>query len=31
MGVAATKAVYQLIVKPSYWEKTQHGLTEAGE
>ncbi len=31
MAVAATKAVYQLIVKPSYWEKTQHGLTEAGE
>lgn len=28
MAVAATKAVYQLIVRPSYWEKTQHGLTD---
>jgi len=28
MALAATKAVYQLIAKPSYWEKTAHGLTD---
>ena len=27
MSVAAYKALIQLIVKPSYWEKTNHGLT----
>jgi cellulose synthase/poly-beta-1,6-N-acetylglucosamine synthase-like glycosyltransferase len=26
MSVAAWKALYQLIFRPSYWEKTQHGL-----
>jgi glycosyltransferase XagB len=26
MSVAATKAAVQLVVAPSYWEKTQHGL-----
>ena len=26
MSVAAWKALYQLIVKPHYWEKTLHGL-----
>lgn len=26
MGVAAIKAVIQLVTAPSYWEKTQHGL-----
>jgi cellulose synthase/poly-beta-1,6-N-acetylglucosamine synthase-like glycosyltransferase len=25
-SIAAYKALYQLIVKPFYWEKTQHGL-----
>ena len=28
MSVAAYKALFQLIVKPHYWEKTHHGLTE---
>lgn len=27
MSVAAYMALYQLITKPFYWEKTQHGLT----
>jgi len=27
MSLAAYKALAQLIVKPSYWEKTKHGLT----
>jgi cellulose synthase/poly-beta-1,6-N-acetylglucosamine synthase-like glycosyltransferase len=27
MAIAATKACVQLITKPSYWEKTAHGLT----
>lgn len=32
MSIAAAKAGYQLIFKPSYWEKTSHGLnTEAAE
>ncbi|PGU00840.1 hypothetical protein COD21_30460 [Bacillus cereus] len=26
MSLAAYKALWQLIVKPSYWEKTKHGL-----
>lgn len=26
MSIAAAKATYQLVVKPSYWEKTSHGL-----
>jgi glycosyltransferase XagB len=25
--LAAYKALWQLIVKPHYWEKTEHGLT----
>ncbi len=28
MSIAAYKALFQLIVKPHYWEKTHHGLTE---
>jgi len=28
-SLAAYKAVYQLIVKPHYWEKTAHGLTSS--
>ncbi len=28
MSVAAYKALIQLMVKPFYWEKTNHGLTE---
>jgi hypothetical protein len=27
MSVAAWRALVQLIVQPSYWEKTEHGLT----
>ncbi len=27
MSIAAVKAAWQLITKPFYWEKTQHGLT----
>lgn len=27
MSVAAYKAVWQIIFRPHYWEKTQHGLT----
>jgi cellulose synthase/poly-beta-1,6-N-acetylglucosamine synthase-like glycosyltransferase len=27
MSMAATKAVWQLVVTPSFWEKTVHGLT----
>lgn len=26
VSLAATKAIFQLIVKPHYWEKTNHGL-----
>ncbi|MGE0686168.1 MAG: glycosyltransferase [Dehalococcoidia bacterium] len=26
LGIAAWKALYQLIVKPHFWEKTNHGL-----
>ncbi|MCR5735020.1 MAG: glycosyltransferase [Lachnospiraceae bacterium] len=29
MSIAAYKALFQLIVKPSYWEKTNHGLSFA--
>lgn len=31
MSVAAYKALFQLIVKPHYWEKTLHGLTEQSD
>ena len=31
MSVAAYKALFQLIVKPHYWEKTHHGLTEPAD
>jgi glycosyltransferase XagB len=31
MALAATKAIYQLIRKPFYWEKTLHGLDVTGE
>ncbi|WUI33701.1 glycosyltransferase [Nocardia sp. NBC_00416] len=31
MSVAAIKGTYQLISKPSYWEKTFHGLPGAAE
>jgi len=27
-SVAAFKGLYQLIVKPFYWEKTDHGLSK---
>jgi len=27
MAIAAVKAFYQLVFNPSYWEKTQHGLS----
>jgi hypothetical protein len=27
MAIAAFKALLQLIFKPAYWEKTQHGLS----
>ena len=27
MSVAAYKALWQLVYKPFYWEKTQHGLS----
>jgi hypothetical protein len=26
MSIAALKAVWQLVVTPSFWEKTTHGL-----
>ncbi len=26
MSLAGAKAAWQLVVKPSYWEKTTHGL-----
>jgi glycosyltransferase XagB len=28
MSIAAVKAAWQLVVTPSFWEKTTHGLTE---
>jgi len=31
MSIAATKAAWQLIVTPSFWEKTTHGLTQDGD
>jgi cellulose synthase/poly-beta-1,6-N-acetylglucosamine synthase-like glycosyltransferase len=31
MSVAAAKAAYQLAVKPSYWEKTSHGLSTGAD
>lgn len=31
MSIAATKAAYQLIFAPSYWEKTAHGLGHASD
>jgi cellulose synthase/poly-beta-1,6-N-acetylglucosamine synthase-like glycosyltransferase len=30
-SVAALKAIYQLIFRPQYWEKTMHGLTEIND
>ena len=27
MSIAAYKALWQLITKPFYWEKTSHGLS----
>jgi hypothetical protein len=27
-SLAAYKALWQLIVKPHYWEKTEHGLSD---
>lgn len=29
--LAAWKAVYEVVAKPFYWDKTQHGLFDAGE
>jgi cellulose synthase/poly-beta-1,6-N-acetylglucosamine synthase-like glycosyltransferase len=31
MSVAAAKAFWQLIIAPSFWEKTVHGLGDVGE
>jgi cellulose synthase/poly-beta-1,6-N-acetylglucosamine synthase-like glycosyltransferase len=31
MSIAAAKAAYQLVVRPSYWEKTSHGLSGSAE
>ncbi len=31
MSVASIKALLQLVVNPSYWEKTQHGLSGVGQ
>lgn len=31
MSVAAYKALFQLLKKPFYWEKTMHGLDDSGE
>jgi hypothetical protein len=28
MSIAAVKAAWQLVVTPSFWEKTVHGLTQ---
>jgi len=28
MSISAWKGLYQLIVRPSYWEKTTHGLAK---
>ena len=28
MSIAAVKAMWQLVVTPSFWEKTTHGLAE---
>ena len=30
MSVAAWKALYQLVVKPYFWEKTEHGFVSPG-
>jgi len=30
MSIAAVKALVQLVVDPSYWEKTTHGLEQSG-
>ena len=31
MSVAALKAMWQLVVTPSFWEKTTHGLHSGGD
>jgi len=31
MSIASWKALIQLITRPSYWEKTDHGLTSVGQ
>ena len=31
MSIAAVKAVWQLVVTPSFWEKTAHGLGAPAE
>ena len=31
MSLAALKAMWQLVVVPSFWEKTTHGLGDDGE
>jgi hypothetical protein len=28
MSIAAVKGMWQLVFRPSYWEKTAHGLEE---
>jgi glycosyltransferase XagB len=30
MSLAAIKALWQLVITPAYWEKTQHGLSRVG-
>ena len=29
MSIAAWQALYELIVRPHYWQKTRHGLLQA--
>jgi cellulose synthase/poly-beta-1,6-N-acetylglucosamine synthase-like glycosyltransferase len=31
MSIAATKAAWQLVVTPSFWEKTTHGLSQGAD
>ncbi|MBC7316779.1 MAG: hypothetical protein H5T70_10205, partial [Chloroflexi bacterium] len=31
MSIGAWKGLYQLLVKPYYWEKTIHGLAEVDD
>jgi hypothetical protein len=31
ISIAAYKALWQLVYRPFYWEKTEHGLVDAHE